>query len=83
MTFPIGTCPECGGKRIWVDRSFNPYPRWAYIHKRGCVAGKHYPDREQERHHAESGSCPVHGVTPALECPACFELADRDDWMDT
>jgi hypothetical protein len=79
--FPIGTCPSCGGKRVWIDRSFNRYPKWVYIHERGCPAGKRYPDDEQERHHAESGSCPVHGIDRVLDCRTCAELADRDDWM--
>jgi hypothetical protein len=78
MTYPIGTCPECGAERIWLSREFNPYPRWTYRHKAGCVAGKFFPESEQERQHTESGSCFVHGFSPALDCPGCIEVADYD-----
>lgn len=79
--YPIGNCPSCGGKRIWIDRSFNPYPKWAYIHKKGCLAGKRWSEEEQVKETGEFGACPVHGLEPALECRTCIELADRDDWL--
>jgi hypothetical protein len=79
--FPIGSCPECGGERIWIDRSFNPYPRWKYIHRRGCPAGKFWSERAQDETAATFGSCPVHGIDHVLDCRTCSELADRDDWI--
>jgi hypothetical protein len=81
MTFPIGTCPECGGKRTWLSREFNPYPRWTYRHKSGCVAGRFHSEKAQEEEAAAFGACPVHGVSPAMDCEACYALADADEWI--
>lgn len=81
-TFPIGACPSCGGKRIWIDRSFNPWPRWSYVHNKGCPAGKHYSPQDQDRDAVRSGVCPVHGLEPEFECRTCIAIADADYWGD-
>jgi hypothetical protein len=78
MSYPVGTCPSCGGKRVWLSREFRPVPRWTYRHEKGCPAGKFFSDAEQDRNHADSGSCPIHGFSPAVDCPGCIEAADYD-----
>ncbi len=82
MTFPVNSCPKCGGRRIWIDQSFNPYPVWRYAHKAGCIAGKFYSDRQQDQEAKEFGVCAAHGFKPAADCPTCGEIADADYWGD-
>jgi hypothetical protein len=74
-------CPSCGGKSIWISREFRPYPRWTYAHKRGCPAGKFYPQPEQDKVGAAFGACPIHGTEPALTCQPCCDIADTDTWV--
>lgn len=80
MTYPVDRCPSCGGKRVWLSREFNPYPRWTYRHEKGCPASRYFSQPEQDKVAAAFGSCPVHGLEPELECRGCAELADADRW---